>query len=84
MPYEINIDTTKIEPQISKENPVLKLDINFTRLIKQSKQEELNNIKSLIELHTNCHKYHKIDGKDATCLDIILKNIEDELGELGE
>ena len=48
----------------------------------KAKQEELVIIESLIELHKDCHKYHKIDGKDATCLDIVLKHIKDEISHL--
>jgi len=34
-----------------------------------------NDILLKIEEHTNCHKYHSIDGKQATCLDVIQKEI---------
>ena len=41
-------------------------------LTNQTKQKERNRFRKLILEHKNCTKYHTIDGKEATCLDMIL------------
>ena len=48
----------------------------------QATKEQLNKWIERIEKHSNCKEYHNILGNKATCLDIIIQEIEEELGEV--
>lgn len=49
--------------------------VHWMDYIKENNKED---IRQMIIKHRNCKAYHVIDGKKATCLDVILKQLLEE------
>lgn len=59
-------------------------DIKFCRELHNSiktGKRVAEEIKSLILEHTGCEEYHYINGEKHTCLDVVMRKIEEYLGK---
>lgn len=51
---------------------------------KRGKEDAQKEFLKLIEEHIQCVKMHNINNVQATCLDMVYKNIQQSLGEKGK
>ena len=83
---EINEDNKQLREKLSlakEENE--KLRFRIKQSVGTTKAELLVEIQSLffkIVEHANCKEYHQIDGKQATCLDMVILEFQTSFPEI--